>query len=135
MSTDGPIQVFAENGGTDALVALVVPRRHIRDLYMLPEELAGPVLAAASRLATAAKRSILGRGRHASAAQRRSGWAGGVSFSSARHPAFRSLLLVKADPLGRCIESLLVASSPRVCGRCCPPARRPLVRRDTERGA
>jgi histidine triad (HIT) family protein len=42
--------------------ALVVPRRHVRDLYALPEELAGPVLAAASRLATAAKRAFSAAG-------------------------------------------------------------------------
>ena len=42
--------------------ALVVPRRHIRDLYTLPEELAGPVLAAASRLATAGKRAFSAAG-------------------------------------------------------------------------
>ena len=34
---------------------LVVPRRHVRNLYTLPEELAGPVLSAASRVARAAK--------------------------------------------------------------------------------
>lgn len=34
---------------------LVVPRRHIRDLYELPDELAGPLLSTASRMARAAK--------------------------------------------------------------------------------
>lgn len=37
---------------------LVVPRRHIRDLYQLPEELAGPILATAGRIARAAKRAF-----------------------------------------------------------------------------
>ena len=37
---------------------LVVPRRHVRDLYALPEELAGPVLAIAARAAHAAKRAF-----------------------------------------------------------------------------
>ncbi len=35
--------------------ALVVPRRHVRDLYELPDELAGPVLSTAARVARAAK--------------------------------------------------------------------------------
>ena len=34
---------------------LVVPRRHIRDLYALPDELAGPLLSTAARIARAAK--------------------------------------------------------------------------------
>jgi histidine triad (HIT) family protein len=37
---------------------LIVPRRHIRDLYTLPEELAGSILSAASRVARAAKRAL-----------------------------------------------------------------------------
>jgi histidine triad (HIT) family protein len=38
--------------------ALVVPRQHIRDLYSLPEELAGSILSTASRVARAAKRAL-----------------------------------------------------------------------------
>ena len=34
---------------------LVVPRLHIRDLYELPSELAGPILGTAARIARAAK--------------------------------------------------------------------------------
>ena len=37
---------------------LVVPRRHIRDLYSLPEELAGSILGTAARVARAAKRAF-----------------------------------------------------------------------------
>jgi len=37
---------------------LVVPRRHIRDVYTLPDELAGAVLTVASRVARAAKRAF-----------------------------------------------------------------------------
>jgi histidine triad (HIT) family protein len=37
---------------------LVVPRQHVRDLYTLPEELAGAVLSAASRVARAAKQAF-----------------------------------------------------------------------------
>jgi len=37
---------------------LVVPRRHVRDVYTLPEALAGPVLATASRVAAALKRAF-----------------------------------------------------------------------------
>jgi len=37
---------------------LVVTRRHIRDLYTLPEELAGSILTAASRVARAAKQAL-----------------------------------------------------------------------------
>jgi histidine triad (HIT) family protein len=37
---------------------LVMPRRHVRDLYELPEELAGPVLSTAARVARAAKRAF-----------------------------------------------------------------------------
>ena len=38
--------------------ALVIPRRHIRDLYELPDELAGPILSAAARVARATKRAF-----------------------------------------------------------------------------
>jgi histidine triad (HIT) family protein len=38
--------------------ALVLPRRHVRDLYELPDALAGPVLATAARVARAAKRAF-----------------------------------------------------------------------------
>jgi histidine triad (HIT) family protein len=41
---------------------LVVPRQHVRDLYTLPEELAGAVLSAASRVARAAKRAFAADG-------------------------------------------------------------------------
>ena len=38
--------------------ALVVPRRHVPDLYELPDELAGPILCTAARTARAAKRAF-----------------------------------------------------------------------------
>jgi histidine triad (HIT) family protein len=38
--------------------ALVVPRRHVRDLYELPDDLAGPILSAAARVARAARRAF-----------------------------------------------------------------------------
>ena len=38
--------------------ALVVPRRHVRDLYELPDDLAGPVLYAAARVARALRRAF-----------------------------------------------------------------------------
>lgn len=38
--------------------ALIVPRRHIRDVYELPDELAAPTLQMASRVARAAKRAF-----------------------------------------------------------------------------
>lgn len=38
--------------------ALVVPKRHIMNLYELPDELAGPILMMASRVARAAKRAF-----------------------------------------------------------------------------
>lgn len=38
--------------------ALVLPRRHVRDLYELPDDLAGPILSAAARVARAAKRAF-----------------------------------------------------------------------------
>lgn len=41
---------------------LVVPRRHVRDLYTLPEELAGAILSAASHVARAAKRALAADG-------------------------------------------------------------------------
>ena len=37
---------------------LVVPRRHVRDLYELPDELAEPILSMAARIARAAKRAF-----------------------------------------------------------------------------
>jgi len=42
--------------------ALVVPRRHVRDLYELPDSLAGPVLSAAARVARALKRAFAADG-------------------------------------------------------------------------
>jgi histidine triad (HIT) family protein len=42
--------------------ALVVPRRHVRDVYSLPEELAGPILVTASSVARAAKRAFSAEG-------------------------------------------------------------------------
>jgi histidine triad (HIT) family protein len=41
---------------------LVVPRSHIRDLYALPDELAGPILSTAARVARAAKRAFAADG-------------------------------------------------------------------------
>ena len=38
--------------------ALIVPRQHVRDLYALPDVLAGPILAMAARLARALKRTV-----------------------------------------------------------------------------
>ena len=38
--------------------ALVVPRRHVRDIYELPDDLAGPVLSTAARVARAVKRAF-----------------------------------------------------------------------------
>ncbi len=35
--------------------ALVIPRRHIRNVYDLPDELAGPILSTAARVARASK--------------------------------------------------------------------------------
>lgn len=37
---------------------LVVPRRHVRNLYEMPEELAGPILSMAARVARVAKRAF-----------------------------------------------------------------------------
>ena len=42
--------------------ALVVPRRHVRDLYELPDGLAGPVLSTAARVARAARRAFAADG-------------------------------------------------------------------------
>lgn len=42
--------------------ALVVPRRHIENLYELPDELAGPILSTAARVARAAKRAFSAEG-------------------------------------------------------------------------
>jgi histidine triad (HIT) family protein len=42
--------------------ALVVPRRHIRNLYELPDALAGPILSTAARVARAAKRAFAADG-------------------------------------------------------------------------
>jgi histidine triad (HIT) family protein len=42
--------------------ALVVTRRHVRDLYELPDELAGPILSMAARIARAAKRAFFADG-------------------------------------------------------------------------
>lgn len=41
---------------------LVVPRRHIKDLYELPDELAGPILSMAARVARAAKQGVRAEG-------------------------------------------------------------------------
>ena len=41
---------------------LVVPRRHIENVYALPDEIAGPVLSAASRAARAIKRTYAAEG-------------------------------------------------------------------------
>ena len=38
--------------------ALVVPRRHVENIYALPDVVAGPILATAARVARAAKRSF-----------------------------------------------------------------------------
>lgn len=38
--------------------ALVVPRRHVSDLYELPDDLAGPILSTAARVARALKRAF-----------------------------------------------------------------------------
>jgi histidine triad (HIT) family protein len=38
--------------------SLVVPRRHVVDVYDLPPDLGGPILAMASRVARAAKRAL-----------------------------------------------------------------------------
>jgi len=38
--------------------ALVVPRRHIENLYELPDELAAPILSTAAKVARAAKRAF-----------------------------------------------------------------------------
>lgn len=37
---------------------LVIPRQHIRNLYELPDDLAGPILSTAARVARAAKRAF-----------------------------------------------------------------------------
>jgi histidine triad (HIT) family protein len=42
--------------------ALVVPRRHIENLYELPDELAAPVLSTAASVARAAKRAFAAEG-------------------------------------------------------------------------
>jgi histidine triad (HIT) family protein len=42
--------------------ALVMPRKHIRNLYELPEELTGPILSTAARVARAAKRAFAADG-------------------------------------------------------------------------
>ncbi len=41
---------------------LIVPRRHFRDIYELPDELAAPILQMASRVARAAKRAFTADG-------------------------------------------------------------------------
>lgn len=66
---DGTVKAFVVSETSDVFVlvaplalnpghSLVVPRRHIRDVYALPEELAGPILATAARVARAAKRAF-----------------------------------------------------------------------------
>ena len=66
---DGTTKAFVVSETSDVLVlvsplplnpghTLVVPRRHVRDLYQLPEALAGPILATAARVARAAKRAF-----------------------------------------------------------------------------
>lgn len=42
--------------------ALVVPRRHIENLYELPDELAAPILSTAARVARALKRAFAAEG-------------------------------------------------------------------------
>lgn len=42
--------------------ALVVPRGHVRDLYELPDDLAGPILSTAARVARAAKSAFAAHG-------------------------------------------------------------------------
>lgn len=42
--------------------ALVVPRRHVRDIYGLPDELTGPILSMAARIARAVKREFTADG-------------------------------------------------------------------------
>jgi histidine triad (HIT) family protein len=67
LSGETPGSIVAETQEVVALInpfplssghTLVVPRRHIRDLYELPDELAGPILSMASRVARAAKREF-----------------------------------------------------------------------------
>src|SRR5574342_403319 len=62
-----PGHVVAEADGVVVLInplplnpghTLVVPRQHIKDLYALPRNLAGPILSMAGRVARAAKRAI-----------------------------------------------------------------------------
>ena len=66
---DGSAQAYRALETSDVLVlaspvswnpghTLVVPRRHVRDVYTLPEALAGPILTTASRVARAAKRAF-----------------------------------------------------------------------------
>lgn len=52
------INPFAINAGH----ALVVPRRHVENLYELPDELAGPILSTAARVARAAKKAFAAEG-------------------------------------------------------------------------
>jgi histidine triad (HIT) family protein len=42
--------------------ALVVPRRHIKNLYELPDELSAPILSTAARVARAVKRAFAAEG-------------------------------------------------------------------------
>ena len=42
--------------------ALVVPRRHVENLYALPDELAAPILSTAAKVARAAKRAFAAEG-------------------------------------------------------------------------
>jgi histidine triad (HIT) family protein len=42
--------------------ALVVPRKHVKNLYELPDELAGHILSTAARVARAAKRAFAAEG-------------------------------------------------------------------------
>lgn len=48
------INPFASSPGH----SLVMPRRHVRDIYELPDGLAGPILQTAARVARAAKRAF-----------------------------------------------------------------------------
>jgi histidine triad (HIT) family protein len=70
---DGTTKAFVVLDTPDVLVlaaplamspghALVVPRRHVRDVYTLPDDLAGPILSTASRVARAAKRAFAADG-------------------------------------------------------------------------
>jgi histidine triad (HIT) family protein len=67
VANQSPGSVVSESGEVAVLVnpfplspghALIVPRIHIKDLYALPDDLAGPILSTAARIARAAKRAV-----------------------------------------------------------------------------